>query len=131
MKFDNMTDSAIKIIMYLLIEQENKTFEEIHRVIPTRKSFLLSVINILVKANVLEKNNLNYYLLKEAEEISIYDLVILLEGSINILDDINHSREVKQFIYKCYIDRFYNEIDKFLKVNMQNTTIKDMISNKK
>ena len=71
-----------------------------------------------------------YYLLKDAEEISIYDLVILFEGSISILNNFNYPREAKQFIYKCYIDRFYNEIEKFLKVNMQNTTIKDMISNK-
>lgn len=95
MKFDNMTDSAIKIIMYLLIERENKTFEEIHRVIPTRKSFLLSVINILVEAKVLGKNNLMYYLLKDAEEISIYDLVILFEGSISILNNFNYPREAK------------------------------------
>lgn len=131
MKFDSKTDLAIKIIMYLFIEQDSKSFEEIHRVIGTRKSILLSVIDRLVEAKVLKKgkDNLTYYLLKDAGEISIYDLIILFDGSINVLDDYNNSRKNNLFIYEFYIDRFYNEIGKFLKINIQNTTIKNMISN--
>jgi len=129
MGFDHMTDMAIKFILYLAVDSEGD-LSEISKLLDVDTKDLKFVIEKLIDEGIVRKIENFYKLDRDIKDINIYEIIVLMNGSINVTDFSDYKEE-SSFFYKYFLKDFYMNIDQILKINLSNTTIKDLIDIKK
>lgn len=88
MQFHITTDYAIRIISYLYTNQEHlSTAKDMSEVLGITYKYFMKVINRLKQAGMVQSIqgcNGGYYLTSQAQSVSIYDIIVAMEGEIKI-----------------------------------------------
>lgn len=128
MQFNNTSDYAIRVVLYLAINESRAcSAKEIEENVNVPSSYLYKLTKELRKANILTTEQGpkgGYRLLKNAKEITLYDILSLTEQTMKIngcLEDKNNCS--RNYATECKVRKVFSKINKEINTHLKNTTL--------
>ena len=133
MQLNITTDYAIRIVIYLATTNQLTVAKEISDNMVIPQNYVIKIMKKLKDAGIVETyNGVNggYKLRKSADEISLLDIIKIMEKTIMI----NRCLEADEYcsrnaIKECSMRKYYINIQNLLESKLKDITIKDCINN--
>lgn len=124
------TDYAIRILVYMSKKNygELSTKKEVSERCGIPVSFLAKIVQILSKnrlINIKKGSQGGYILTKKPEEITLLDVIELIEGRI-FLNHCIKDKEVCEFYSKCVIHKMWENLTEKLRAELRNINFKEL-----
>lgn len=132
MQLNITSDYAIRTILYLAMHKNELCFAaEIEQEMAVPAKYLHKITSKLKKAGIIETfrgNSGGHQLCRDPEEISIYDILLLTEKSM----EINRCLEDKlvcsrNATHTCPVRNMYQRVNESIKRSLQQTTIASLL----
>lgn len=135
MRINRETHYAIKAICHLFENSDNcvVTAEEISANKNIPKKFLYRILRKLKEGEIIEINkgcNGGYKLIADCKQISLLDIVQIIEGDINLVY-CSTNKEFCEKIDNCLIYKEFNRIEFALKNELNKKNLFDLINREK
>ncbi|MBS6503656.1 MAG: Rrf2 family transcriptional regulator [Clostridium sp.] len=131
MQLNITTDYAIRIVKYLAIKLEVTTAKEISEAMGIPEKYIMKITRKLKDAGIINAYSGakgGYSLKKQSNEITILDIVKVMENTIKINrcleDDVDCSRMSKN---TCLLHKYYRSIQSELESKLDKLTIENCI----
>ena len=131
MQLKSTTDYAVRIVYYLALHREIVTAAELSAALKIPESYIPKITKKLKDANIVracEGLKGGYVLIKEPEEISLFDIIASTEVSMKINrcleEDGFCSRNATDY---CSVHKAFLKVQKIYENSLQEVTIADMI----
>lgn len=133
MQLNKTTDYAIRIVIYLAITNELTVAKEISDKMAIPQNYIIKIMKKLKDAGIIETYSGvkgGYKLKKSADEISLLDIIEIMEKTIKINRCLEENTYCsKSATDKCPIYKYYELIQNELENNFKKITIKNCIDN--
>lgn len=133
MQLNKTTDYAIRIVIYLAITNELTVAKEISDKMAIPQNYIIKIMKKLKDAGIIETYSGvkgGYKLKKSADEISLLDIIEIMEKTIKINRCLEENTYCsRRETDKCPIYRYYELIQRELENNFKKITIKNCIDN--
>jgi Rrf2 family nitric oxide-sensitive transcriptional repressor len=131
MQLNITTDYAIRALFYLAMEKHPVGGSEISEKMNIPHSYLLTIMGKLKKAGFVSaaRGHIGgYYLVKEPEAISMWDIISVMEGTTQVnrcLEDDQYCSRLAVDI--CPIRQAYGTVQKNMEETFKNVTLKQLV----
>ena len=131
MQLKSTTDYAVRIVYYLALHREIVTAAELSAALKIPESYIPKITKKLKDANIVracEGLKGGYVLIKEPEEISLFDII----ASTEVTMKMNRYLEQDGFCSRnatdyCSVHKAFLKVQKIYENSLQEVTIADMI----
>ncbi len=130
MQLKMTTDYAMRAVLYLASTQRVTTAAEIAENMNIPKNYLINLIAALRKAGIVGTQvglYGGYYLMCPPEKVSMYDVIIVIEGTIKLCRCLEPDAHCTCNGQDCSIHAAYAPIQQMMETVLRNTTIKDLL----
>lgn len=130
MKIRITTDYATRILLYLAIKGETANSKEISINNGISQKYVLKIMKVLIDSGLIRNKrgrDGGFMLGKDPSEINLYDIIALLEGPVDFIEDISKVKTDARPIN--YVYGFYNRLKDEVKVELKETTLDKIILN--
>ncbi len=135
MKLNMTTDYATRILLYLANKSDIANSEEISFNSGISKQYVLKIMNTLVDSGMIDKRRGRkggYFWGKHPEDISLYDIVLLLEGPCGIDEIAENAKDARGDTRPIsYVHDFYNSLKQQIICELKSQTLDKIILNSK
>ncbi|MDO5026832.1 MAG: Rrf2 family transcriptional regulator [Tissierellia bacterium] len=131
MQLNISTDYAIRTVIYLSGKDDIANADEISEVVGVSKDYLTKILRNLTKANIVGVQRGvkgGYFLKKDPKDISLYDVIILMEKTINInscLDDEKNCNLSRTDF--CQVRKFYISLQEDIDAKMKALSFAELL----
>ena len=129
MQLQMTTEYAIRILGFLFVHKRIVQVTEISNALNISPTYMQKVLGKLVRSGVIasaQGRYGGYYFLKSAEEISLYDVIELMENEIALLACLSHEASCSQEITDCPLQDVFRKAQEELIRQFQNVKISKM-----
>lgn len=131
MQINVTTDYAIRIVLYLAIQNKVTTSKDIAMAMGIPKSYIFKITNKLIAAGIIQRivgTKGGFILDKRVEEISMYEIFKVMEATVKINRYFEGDDYCKCFeIQNCSLRKFYSMMQSSLENMLKATMIKDVL----
>ena len=132
MQFNLTTDYAIRTVLYLAVTDEITSSAQISKAMCISQKYIVNTIHKLKKAEIIESYpgiNGGYKLQRAAEDISMYDIVFAMEGTIKINRCLEEDEYCNRFATRsCPVRKFYVTIQEDVEQRFKNTSVAKLLT---
>ncbi|MDW8564854.1 RrF2 family transcriptional regulator [Staphylococcus shinii] len=126
MKCSKATDYALHALLYMIKsdgESRRIPVQDLATILKVSTTYLSKILTRLVKVGIISASSGakgGYQLKNGWEHVSIYDVIITIDGKQSLLEDsFNHAKE-------CPIKQIMDEAEHSLITNLEDKTLKDL-----
>ena len=131
MQINVTTDYAIRIVLYLAIQNKVTTSKDIAMAMGIPKSYIFKITNKLIAAGIIQRivgAKGGFILDKRVEEISMYEIFKVMEATVKINRYLEGDDYCKCFeTQNCSLRKFYSMMQSSLENTLKATMIKDVL----
>lgn len=125
------TDYAIRIVLYLSVNQDVVTSKELSDNLGIPQSFVFKITNKLKKEKLI-KNSIGmkggFLLTCKPEEISLYQIINLLESTMQINRCLEEDHYCSRYATEtCPVRKFYVVLQKEVEDSLKKMTVKQLM----
>jgi len=125
MKIQMSTEHAIRIVRYLHLKKEGvHSAQEISVVLGVSYPFFVKIAGMLRRAGILsamQGRHGGYQLSKSASEISLYDIVLAVEGELKLID-----RRTRDADGACEVRSYFRQMQKIAIANLSEQNVAEL-----
>ena len=131
MQLNLTTDYAIRSLLYLTIQKRPTTGSAVAAAMKIPLSYEMNIMAKLKKAGFVScrRGNIGgYYLIKKPEEITLLDIVEVMEGTMRINRCLEDDRYCKRFATEnCPMRNVYCAIQNVMEDSFRRVTLKSLL----
>ena len=132
MQMNIETDYAVRCILYMAQREGYSKAADISREMCISKEHCIKILRKLADAGlIVSRRGSGYKLNRPADHISIFDPIMVMEGTIKINRCLEHDGFCsRNAAGSCPVHQYYSGIQSILEQVFENTTIQDILDGK-